>query len=247
LPPEVSVAVVAVDGEDVTDVRLSPVVPVAVRGRVWFDDPAAAQSVNPSAIRVMTQALNADDGMMGPAFAAGGPPTLQDDFTFELKVPPGGRVALRAMVQAAGPNGWQVKAVRLNGTDVTDSGIEIDARGADGIEIELTNRRQEVSGVVTDAGSGPVKDYAVIVFAQDRALWAAPFSRYFATGRPEDDGRFRVGTLPPGDYYAIALDRVDPTQSQDPEFLEGLSRQASSFSLSTGDTRTLDLRLFAVQ
>ena len=53
--------------------------------------------------------------------------------------------------------------------------------------------------------------------------------------------------LPPGDYYAIALDRVDPAQSQDPEFLEGLSRQASSFSLSPGDTRTLDLRLFTVQ
>jgi hypothetical protein len=243
LPPEVSVAVVAVDGEDLTDLRLMPVQPVAVRGQVSFDDSAAPQAMDPSTVRVMTQALNDDTGF---GVAARGPATLADDFTFELKVLPG-RVALRAMVQAAGPNGWQVKAVRLNGTDVTDSGIEIDARGADGIEIELTNRRQEVSGVVTDAGSGPVKDYAVIVFAQDRALWAAPFSRYFATGRPEDDGRFRVGTLPPGDYYAIALDRVDPTQSQDPEFLEGLSRQASSFSLSTGDTRTLDLRLFAVQ
>ena len=247
VPPEFSVAVVAVAGEDVTDVRLMPVQPVAVRGKVSFDDSAAAQAVNPSAVRVMAQALNVDDMSIGFP-GAGGPGTLADDFTFELKVPPG-RVALRAMVQSAptASTGWQVKAVRVNGTDVTDSGIEVDARGADGIEIELTNRRQEISGAVTDAGSGPVKDYTVIVFAQDRARWASPFNRYFGTGRPGDDGRFRVGTLPPGDYYAIALDRVDPTQSQDPEFLEGLSRQAFSFSLSPGDTRTLDLRLFTVQ
>ena len=100
---------------------------------------------------------------------------------------------------------------------------------------------------MTDAGSGLVKDYVVIVFAQDRARWLAPFNRYFSLGRPGDDGRFKVGTLPPGEYYAIALDRADPTQSQDPEVLDGLSRQASAFSLGEGENRTLDLRLFTVQ
>ena len=67
-PPEISVAVVAVAGEDVTDLRLMPVQPVAVRGKVSFDDSAAAQAVNPSAVRVMTQALNVDD--IGLGFAA---------------------------------------------------------------------------------------------------------------------------------------------------------------------------------
>jgi protocatechuate 3,4-dioxygenase beta subunit len=246
-PPEFSVAVVSVNGEDVTDVRLTPVVPVILSGRVSFDDPGAAQSLKPSAIRVMAQALNLDDSIGFPV-APGPPPALQDDFSFELKINPG-RIGLRTTVQAAPgtPNGWQVKAVRVNGIDVTDSGIEIDARGAAGIEIELTNRRQEMSGVVTDARGDPVKDYAVVLFAQDRARWSAPFNRYFATGRAGDDGRFKVGTLPPGNYYAIALDRIDPAQSQDPEFLEGLTRQASTFSLTQGETRTLDLKLFTVQ
>ena len=130
---------------------------------------------------------------------------------------------------------------------MTDSGIDLGAQGITGVEVELTNRRQEISGAVTDARGDAVKDYAVVLFAQDRARWDAPFNRYFATGRPGDDGRFKVGALPPGDYYAIALDRIDPTQSQDPEFLAGLARQASTFSLTPGDTRTLDLKLFTVQ
>ena len=66
-------------------------------------------------------------------------------------------------------------------------------------------------------------------------------------GRPGDDGRFKVAMLPPGDYYAIALDRTDPTEWQDPEFLDGLSRQASAFSLAQGETRVIALRLSSLQ
>jgi hypothetical protein len=47
--------------------------------------------------------------------------------------------------------------------------------------------------------------------------------------------------------FAIALDRFDPAGWQDPDVLEGLSRQATGFVLSTGETHTIDLRLFTVQ
>jgi hypothetical protein len=34
---------------------------------------------------------------------------------------------------------------------------------------------------------------------------------------------------------------------QDPDLLDGLSRQASSFTIAPGDTRTLNLKLFTLQ
>src|SRR5204863_1783019 len=177
---------------NLTYVRLTPVLQVTVSGRVSFDDAGAAQSLKPSAIRVMAQPLNVDDsgtGFQGP------PPALQDDFSCELKTSPG-RIGLRTILQPAPgtpppatgtANGWQLKAVRVNGTDMTDSGIEIDSRGARGIEIELTNRRQQVSGSVSDASGVRVKDYIVVMFAQDRARWTAPFNRYLAQVRAGDD------------------------------------------------------------
>jgi hypothetical protein len=143
-------------------------------------------------------------------------------------------------------SGWQLKSIRVNGADVTDTGIDVGAQGVRGVEIELTNHLQQISGAVTDGGAGAVKDYVVVIFAQDRARWTAAVNRYFAIGRPRDDGQFTIRTLPPGEYYAIALGRADPSQWQDPDFLEGLSRQASTFSLAPGDTRTLDLRLFTL-
>jgi hypothetical protein len=79
---------------------------------------------------------------------------------------------------------------------------------------------------VTDAKGGAVKDCVVVLFAQDRLRWIAAANRYFSIGRPGDDGPLKVATLPPGDYYGIALDRADPTEWQDPEFLSAVGSPA---------------------
>jgi hypothetical protein len=73
---------VTISGEDVTGIRLEPVAPVTISGRVHFDDPSAAHSVKPSAIRLSTQML---DALMEIRSAS----TVKDDFGFELKTAPG--------------------------------------------------------------------------------------------------------------------------------------------------------------
>jgi len=253
LPSEFSTATVTVNGEDVTDVRLAPVVPVAVSGRVLIDDPGAAQSLKPSAIRLVMQPLNNDNagaGLGTPIGSAGAPPpTVQDDLTFELKIVPG-QFALRVNITSTvptTPSGWQLKAIWMNGLDVTDEGFDVSSQGVRGVEVQLTHHLQQVLGTVRDATGGPAKDYIVVVFTQDRTRWLAPFNRYMAIGRPGDDSRFKVTNLPPGRYYAIALDGADASQWLDPDFLESLSQQAATLSLGPGDTATLDLRLFTLQ
>jgi hypothetical protein len=54
-------------------------------------------------------------------------------------------------------------------------------------------------------------------------------------------------TLPPGQCYAMALNRTEQNEWQDPDFLDGLSRQAVTFSLFEGEARVIALRLFAHQ
>jgi hypothetical protein len=86
------------------------------------------------------------------------------------------------------------------------------------------------------------KDYTTIVFAQDKAKWTAG-SRYQSAGRPDQDGRFKISGLPEGEYYIIAVDRLEPGQSSDPDFLESVRVRATSLSLREGETRTVDLKL----
>ena len=122
-------------------------------------------------------------------FIGGTPPAaVNDDLTFELKGNPGNmRVAL------FGPTpGWTIRTVRYRGSDVTDSGVEIRPNeNLTDVEVELTNRPTEVSGLVTNAKGEALKDYSVIVFPQDREKWTAN-SRYVKSSRPDQDGRFKV-------------------------------------------------------
>jgi protocatechuate 3,4-dioxygenase beta subunit len=240
--PEFSVAFVTINGEDLSGLMLAPIVPVTLSGRLVFDDSGAAQSLKPSNIRVLAQSFGVDDGLIG--LGVGGiPPPLTDDFRFELTTPPG-RIGLRPQ-GLLGPNAtvWQLKAIRVDGVDVTDTGIDVGPQGVKDVEIEMTNRGQQISGTVTDAAGAPVKDYTVALFSQNRAHWTEPMARRFAVGRPIDGGGFKVITLPPGEYYAIALGQLDVTDWQDPATLENLSRLATAFALTSGDSRTLDLRL----
>jgi hypothetical protein len=86
------------------------------------------------------------------------------------------------------------------------------------------------------------KDYTAVVFAQDREKWTGN-PRYQNVGRPDQDGRFKISGLPPGEYYVVAVDRLEQGQSSDPEFLERVRSRAVSLSLREGETKTLELSL----
>src|SRR5262249_53506624 len=138
---------------------------------------------------------------------------------------------------------WRLKAVRLNGVDVTDAGFEVKANeDIGGFELELTNRMSMLSGLVTNARGEPVTDYSAIIFSPDPDRWGDD-SRYVDSGRPDQDGRYRVTGLPAGEYFAIAVDSVDPAEATSPEFLERASRRAIRFTLGDGETRAVDLQL----
>jgi hypothetical protein len=174
--------------------------------------------------------------MMGPPAP---PAPVNDDLTFELKSRPG-KMRLNLGGTATG---WSIRAVRYRGVDVTDSGIDFKANeDISDVELEITNRVTDLSGLVTNSRGEPVKDYAIAVFPQDRDKWT-PGSRYFRSGRPDQDGRFKLTSLVPGEYFVIALDYMDASEWTDPEFLERIRTKATKLSISEGETKSVDLKV----
>jgi 5-hydroxyisourate hydrolase-like protein (transthyretin family) len=231
---EVVMATVTVNGEDVNGVQLIGVRPSLITGRIVLPNAAAGGTFNASTVRLVATTKTQD---FGPAPTGVG--RVNDDLTFEIKSPPGTRV-----VAFQGPvPGWALKAVRVNGADVTDRGFEVKpAQDQSGFEIELTNQLTNVSGLVTNTRGEHATDYTVVFFSQDREKWQPP-NRYFRAARPDQDGRFKLSGLPAGEYYTIATDSIDPNEASDPEVLERISSRATSFSLNDGETKALDLRL----
>jgi hypothetical protein len=139
------------------------------------------------------------------------------------------------------PDGWAVKAIVVNGADVTDAKLSLPANHEADARIVLTNRVTTVSGTVTDEGQ-PVKA-EVVIFAADPSKWSYP-SRFVRTASADNNGRYRIIGLPPGErYLAVAADYLEDGEHYDPEFLSRLRDAATELSLDDTERRILELKV----
>jgi Carboxypeptidase regulatory-like domain len=227
---------VVVEGSDVAGVTLMLSKGATARGRIRFDTGNPPPGLRPS--QVFVTHISVDpvvDHQM--AEMSGGPPVTHDDWTFELQGLRG-----RGFIRA-GTNDWEVKRVRREGIDVTDTPLDF-AADVDGLEIELTQQVTTVSGGVSDDRAGVALDATVIAFADDPGKWG-PHSRFIESARPDQQGRFTIRGLPPGRYVAIAVGYLQPGEERDPDLLEAWRKGGTPFTLAEGETHALDLKLSA--
>lgn len=221
-----------VSGEDMSNVMIVTTKGATATGRVVYE---GGSKPTTNTLRISAAATDQD----GPMTLVSGSSSVTPEGTFEIRGLSGPRIFRVNNI----PSGWVLKAVRVNGTDITDNGIDIkSAEAISGVEVILTSKVTEVKGSVK-AGNDPATDYTVVIFSDEPEKWRAPTSRHIATGRPNQQGQFVVKNLPAGSYYAIALDYIPQGEWNDPEILERLKTKATSFSVAEGEVKTLDLKL----
>jgi protocatechuate 3,4-dioxygenase beta subunit len=230
--PEIATAAVTLAGHDVDGLQLVVVSPSTASGVVLVD-PAAAATINASSIVLMVSPVDPQSSFTDTSARP------KDDFTFEALMQPGTNMVRLLST----PDGMALKAVRVGGVDVTDTGFDVKPNeNLRGIEVELTSHPTVVSGRVTDSRGDPSRDCTVVIFARDERKWEGT-SRYIGTAVPDQDGKFRVSGLPPGDYDVAAVDSIEPGQSGDPDVLSRIRDRAAALSLGDGETKVLDLKL----
>jgi protocatechuate 3,4-dioxygenase beta subunit len=231
--PEFASKEVVVEGSDVAGVTLMLSNGATVRGRIRFDTGDPPKGLHPSEVFIMPAGL---DHQMAGMEIGGGPPIARDDWNFELKGLRG-----RGFIRAGTMSDWEMKRVRRDGVDVTDTPLDFSA-DIDRLEIELTQNVTTVSGGVTDDRGGVALDATVIAFADDPGKWG-PHSRFIASARPDQQGRFTIKGLPAGRYVAIAVGYLEPGEERDPDLLETWRTRGTPFTLPEGKTHVLDLKI----
>lgn len=229
---------VTVAGQDVFGLTLMLMPGAAISGSVSFESSRAAPPSDFTRIRVNTSPL--EPGPLG----GGQTGRVRDDGTFLVEnLPPG-----RHLVRAGGATrDWSVKGIYLDGRDVTDVPLELGTgQTVTGVTIAFTDRITDLSGVVVDEANRPAREFTVIAFASDAALWR-PQSRSVQAARPDQNGRYQLRGLPAGEYLLAAVAHVEQGEWFDPAFLEPLRAGAVRILLNDGETKTTDLKLITPQ
>ena len=155
-----------------------------------------------------------------------------------------GRVLFAPGVVGFGPPpvGWSIKSVTFNGANITESPLDLSNVGSvTGVEIILTDKQTTLSGTVRNA-QGPVTDYTIAIFPDPPRDPAVNF-RYVRISRPDQQGRFETKGLPPGDYFAVAVESLEQGGQWDPAFRKQVEPSAKRFRLLEGQTSTIELQL----
>jgi hypothetical protein len=170
------------------------------------------------------------------------------DGTFDITgLAPGRYVLTAAVPGAAGRDGasWLAHRAEMDGGNLLDVPFEVrPSDDLDGVVVEFSDRPAELSGQVTDGQGRPVPGLTMVLFGTDPAGWAAPVSERSRRTSPLDsNGRFRMSSLPPGDYYLAALAEVARADLADPAYLEQVAASAIRITLALGERKVQDFRL----
>ena len=218
---------VSVGDQDVTGLSIVTSPGAIARGRVTFDDPAAAPTGR------MT--LEVFPAAPVPDLVGRPRPTFNADGTFEIR-----DLHERNVFRLGpfAPDGWALSSVRIEGDDVTDSGYAFKpGETVTGVEVILTRRLTRLTGSVRKDRQ-VVDDCTVVVFSDEHTLWGYR-TRHVKAARPNQDGTFLVTGLPPGNYLAVALEDLEPGDEQDPELLAESRRTATPVTLEAGQSTTV--------
>jgi hypothetical protein len=228
-PPEVALMPINVSGQDISGLSIVTGAGAGITGTVVAD---SGSRLPLSRIRVTAAPTQNNVAAFTPRAEVGA------TGNFELE----GLLGVYTLRFESLPVGWALKSVTANGLDVSDSALEFRPGDRVSVRVELTDRLTEVSGTVK--ADRDKHGATVLIFADEPAKWTST-SRFVRTARLSDDGQFSVTGLPPHSrYLALAIDYLEPGETQMAEFLQRAKAAATAaFGLSAGERTTLDLPL----
>jgi sarcosine oxidase gamma subunit len=214
-------------------VALSPAAPVTMSGTITLESGGTPVPKGFSGFRVAAAPVGPIAEI--PRGARPADPNQNGEFTLR-DVMPG-----QYIVRGNAPRGWMLKAVFLDGRDVTDQPVEVKSATLSGLNVIFSDRVNTIAGTVRDDRGAAAAGRTVIAFSTDEKLWY-PQSRHIVTARTDASGAYRLAALPEGHYLIVAVEDVEQGEWFDPEYLEQVKADAQRITIGEGEQRRQDLK-----
>lgn len=127
-----------------------------------------------------------------------------------------------------------LKSLHFNGQPASVAGLDLTSSTGGALEIILSSKIAEISGVVRDQDGSPMGKKLV-------TLWPTGESPRTVTSNA--NGSFRFGGLPPGEYRVLGWEEIEEARAVTPEFIGQF--KAVDVKLQEGAKESLHLKMVA--
>jgi hypothetical protein len=230
-------AVVTIRDADVVNVVVTLQRAATISGQVKFESEQEMELPRPTV--VIHAVLAVERLRINHATTAG----VADEGSFTLSPLYGPRLVRVGVASASRPGMW-LKAVMLDGMDITNVPVDFSTKSSARLEVVFSDRPTAVVGIVHDEAGLPVEGAHVLLFSSDSSMWAA-WSTAVQTGVSDENGRFWfVDAMPAGDYRAIALrENPPPSVAEAVDELPRLDKFATP--IAVGESKVARIELIA--
>ena len=216
---------------NIDDLNLTASPGMVIHGRVRIDQETPASA---GGVRVTLQSRES-----GAIFVDPPNTNLKQDGTFQLEEvsPDRYNVVLTGL-----PDSFYVKAIRSGDADVLVSGLDlVNGAGAD-IEVVLSPKAGQMSGVVQNSKTQqPAPGATVVLIPQEKER--RDQQSYYKTTTTDQAGSFTVKGLVPGTYKAFAWEDIEPSAYLDPDFVKPFESSGESVAVEESGQLSLQLTL----
>ena len=130
--------------------------------------------------------------------------------------------------------GYYLESVKMGDRDVFGKPVDL-SDGSVPFRVVYKPNAGRVRGTV-EKGWGRT----VVLLPQDESMLNGQFIR---TAKCDAQGRYEVGSLKPGEYYAFAFDRVDHDALTDVAFVRNLRLSAVAVHVEAGKSTDLEMKV----
>jgi hypothetical protein len=142
------------------------------------------------------------------------------------------------------PQGSFVKSMRFGGQDVTRAPLDLTSGGGGQLEVVLSPKAADVTGVVLNDKNEPVQGVPVTLWPKvpDRSN----SNNGIKSANTDQNGSFKISGLAPGDYYVAAWDDIpEAGLAQNPDFLAQFSTDDTAVKLTESAHQNASVKFFA--
>jgi 5-hydroxyisourate hydrolase-like protein (transthyretin family) len=166
---------------------------------------------------------------------------VKDDNTFQLE----NAGASTFEVTLFGlPDGFYVKSIKSGDTDVQAAGLDITRGAPQPLEVVLSPNAGSLSGAVQNPNTKqPAPGATVVLVPQEKERRDQP--QYYKTTTTDQNGKYTLKSLVPGEYKVFAWEDMEPGAYLDPDFLKPVDSKAEAVSIRENDQKTAALTMIA--